>query len=328
MRALSLAMFSLLLMLIGATAAAVDFADHPEANRFIAEMSERHGLDKQELRTLLAQARHRPEIIEAISRPAEAMPWHRYRPIFLTETRIEGGIAFWDEHSELLEHIAAEYGVPPQILVAIIGVETAYGRFKGRHQVLDALTTLTFDYPPRAGFFRRELEHYLLLTREEGIDPLQPAGSYAGAMGMPQFISSSYRAYAVDGSGDGRRDLFANHADILASVANYFRRHHWRQNEPVAVPARLSGRDWQPLLVRELRPQHTVAQLRDAGVQFDPALAAEQRARLLALETADGQEHWVTLHNFYVITRYNHSPLYAMAVYQLSKAIAEQREAR
>jgi membrane-bound lytic murein transglycosylase B len=326
-RALALSSCWLLLFVGGtATAHAMDFKAAPEVRAFIEEVSEKHGFKRAELESLLGAATHRPEIIKAISSPAEALPWHRYRPIFLTEERIAQGVVFWNEHAELLERISAEYGVAPQILVAIIGVETYYGRFKGRHQVLDALATLAFDYPPRAAFFRRELEHFLLLTREEGIDPLEPAGSYAGAMGMPQFISSSYRAYAVDGSGNGRRNLFNDHADILASVANYFRRHGWRAGEPVARRASVRGEGHRPLLVSDLRPRHTVSDMLDAGVRFDTTtLAPDARARLLELQGAEQAEHWVTLNNFYVITRYNHSPLYALAVYQLSEAIREQR---
>lgn len=294
---------------------------------FITEQVEEHGFERAELERLLGEAEHRQDIIEAITRPAERLPWHRYRPIFLKPERIDGGVAFWAEHETLLERLAAEYGVPAEIMVAIVGVETFYGRHKGRHRVIDALTTLAFDYPPRASFFRSELSHYLLLSREEGWDPLSHTGSYAGAMGMPQFISSSYRHYAVDGDGDGRRDLFTNPADALASVANYFRRHGWRDGGAVALPARLSGEAWRELVVPELKPRHTVDELIRAGVSVGEPPAPELAARLLVLEGADGDEPWLTLDNFYVITRYNHSPLYAMAVYQLSQAIREQREA-
>lgn len=328
MRALLLASCGLLLLLGSANAQAIDFGTDTRVRAFIDEVSTRHGFDRAELQTLLSRATHRPEIIQAISSPAEQLPWYRYRPIFLTDERISQGVAFWNAHAELLERISLEYGVPAQILVAIVGVETFYGRFTGRHQVLDALATLAFDYPPRADFFRRELEQFLLLAREEGFDPLQPTGSYAGAMGVPQFISSSYRTYAVDGSGNGRRDLFNDPADILASVANYFRRHGWRQNEPVARRASVRGNAWRPLLLRELKPQHTVSDLLDAHVRFDTkGLAPDAHARLLELELSDGNEYWATLHNFYVITRYNHSPLYAMAVFQLAQAVKDRRQA-
>jgi membrane-bound lytic murein transglycosylase B len=194
--------------------------------------------------------------------------------------------------------------------------------------VLDALATLGFNYPPRAQFFRRELEQYLLLAREERLDPLQLTGSYAGAMGMPQFIPSSYRSYAVDGDGDGRRDLFSNTADILASVANYFRRHNWETGGLVAAPAQVSGKGWLALNDQDLKPVRTFAQLTAAGVRTTTAAAADAPARLLVLETADGDEHWATFHNFYVITRYNRSPLYAMAVFQLAQQIKNQRTVR
>lgn len=326
MRGFTLAIGLGLFVAAGSSPAMVDFGSDPRVAQFVQDVSTRHGLDHDAVAQLIAQATYRPEIIEAISSPAEQLPWYRYRPIFLTDERIRAGIAFWTEHEALLDAVAERYGVAPEILVAIIGVETFYGRYQGRHRVIDALLTLGFDYPPRADFFRRELEQYLLLAHEEGIDPLEPTGSYAGAMGMPQFISSSYRAYAVDGNDDGRRDLFTDPADIIASVANYFRRHGWRQDEPVAMQATVEGKSWGDLLTQDLRPGHTVATLRDAGVRFESAgLNDDMPARLLELELTQGKEYWATLHNFYVITRYNHSPLYAMVVHQLSEAIRQQR---
>ncbi|HEX5513706.1 MAG TPA: lytic murein transglycosylase B [Gammaproteobacteria bacterium] len=310
------------------TVAEARFGQEGELESFVQDMANRHDFDTTELRQLLDQAEPRQDIIDAMKNPAERLPWHRYRPIFLKPDRIAQGVAFWNDNSELLEKISTEYGVPPEILVAIVGVETYYGRHKGRHRVLDALATLGFNYPPRAQFFRRELEQYLLLAREERLDPLQLTGSYAGAMGMPQFIPSSYRSYAVDGDGDGRRDLFSNTADIMASVANYFRRHNWETGGLIAAPAQVSGKGWLALNDQDLKPVRTFAQLTAAGVSTTTAAAADAPARLLVLEAADGDEHWATFHNFYVITRYNRSPLYAMAVFQLAQQIKNQRTVR
>lgn len=303
------------------------FGTTSELDSFIRSMVNQHGFDAGELRQLLEQAEPRQDIIDAMNNPAERLPWHRYRPIFLTPERIKQGVAFWNDNASLLERVSNDYGVPPEILVAIVGVETYYGRYKGRHRVLDALATLAFNYPPRAAFFRSELEHYLLLAREEKIDPLQPTGSYAGAMGMPQFIPSSYRNYAADGDGDGRRDLYNNKADILASVANYFRRHGWQQGDPIAAPAQVRGDGWRELTDPSLKPTRTFGELAAAGVTADIAAADDAPARLLVLDTAGDSEYWATFHNFYVITRYNHSPLYAMAVFQLAQAVKDQRKA-
>lgn len=304
------------------------FGKDGEFDRFAEDVASRHGFELEELRKLLSQAEPRQDIIDAMMSPAERLPWHRYQPIFLKPDRIAQGVVFWDENSELLEKISKEYGVPEEILVAIVGVETYYGRHKGKHRVLDALATLGFNYPPRADFFRRELEQYLLLVREENLDPLEITGSYAGAMGMPQFIPSSYRAYAADGDGDGRRDLFNNKADILASVANYFRRHHWQEGGLIASPAQVKGDDWQAMNHPDLKPARRFSDLKSAGVETKATAKADTPVRLLVLEAANGNEYWTTFNNFYVITRYNRSPLYAMAVFQLSQAIKEQHANR
>jgi membrane-bound lytic murein transglycosylase B len=307
--------------LSGPAGADANYAGRPELRQFIEEMVGKHGFDPAELEGVLHQARAQPSIIAAMTSPAEARPWHLYRPIFVNAPRVEGGVEFWNRHRELLARAQEVYGVDPAVIVAIIGVETRYGRNTGSHRVLDALATLAFDYPPRATFFRSELEHYLLLTREEGLDPHAIKGSYAGAMGKPQFISSSYRAYAVDFDGDGRRDLWNNTADVIGSVANYLRRHGWRSGQVVAVPARTEGAGHRELLGRGMKPHVTLGELANHGVHVAPELAAEQPAALLELQGEEGLEHWVTFDNFYVITRYNRSPLYAMAVHQLSQEI-------
>ena len=299
-----------------------------ETRAFVAEMADKHGFDAGALQVLMARARYRQDIIDAMRRPYEAKPWSSYRPIFLTRSRIQGGAAFWLAHADLLERAQRDYGVPPEIIVAIVGVETGYGGNLGRHRVIDALSTLGFAYPPRAEFFRGELESFLLLGRDEGIDVPLVKGSYAGALGKPQFIPSSYRTYAVDFDGDGRRDLWRSDADVIGSVANYLHQHGWRPDQPVAVPAVLSpaaheALSAQRIKVAEKRPVEPLAPVEDLtalGVVAAEPLDPEAPASLLRLDGPE-DEYWLSLNNFYVITRYNHSNLYAMAVYQLAREI-------
>ncbi len=297
----------------------------PDAHTLIDEMVQEHNFNKAELKQLFRQVEFQPKIIETISRPAEGKPWHQYRPIFLTEKRIRGGIKFWEENSELLARAEKEYGVPAQIIVAIIGVETFYGRHKGTYKVIEALSTLGFGYPKRSKFFRGQIKEFLLMAREEQRDPLEFLGSYAGAMGMPQFIPSSFRNYAVDFDKDGKRDLWDNRSDIIGSVANYFHRHKWKEGQPVTSRAEIKGKSAERLASREVELNSSISQLKSVGVTPQIKLD-EQQAMLLALQSNEEQkEYWVGLHNFYVITRYNRSPLYAMAVHQLSEAIRSSR---
>jgi len=300
-----------------------------EVKAFVDEMVREHAFDREELMALMRSARFRGDIIEAMQKPAESKAWHQYRPIFVTMARSRAGAQFWEENEALLQRAEREYGVAPEIIVAIIGVETLYGRYTGRHRVLDAISTLAFGYPRRADFFRKQLEEFLLLAREEDIDLDAAKGSYAGAMGMPQFIPSSYRAYAVDFDGDGKRDLFDNKADIIGSVANYFSRHGWRNGEMVAVKtdATQAPEGIEPALKRPQKPDLTLSQLSELGISINAGLPADTPANLLRLENENFDEYWVGLQNFYVITRYNHSNLYAMAVYQLSREILSMREA-
>jgi membrane-bound lytic murein transglycosylase B len=284
----------------------------PDAHTLIDEMVQEHNFDKAELSKLFRQVEFQPKIIETITRPAEGKPWHQYRPIFLTEKRIRGGVKFWEENSEQLEKAEKEYGVPAQIIVAIIGVETFYGRHKGTYKVIEALSTLGFGYPKRSKFFRGQIKEFLLMAREEQRDPLEFFGSYAGAMGMPQFIPSSFRNYAVDFDKDGKRDLWENRADIIGSVANYFHRHKWKTGQPVTSRAEIQGKSAERLGSREVNLNSSINKLKGAGVT--PLQSNEEQ-----------KEYWVGLHNFYVITRYNRSPLYAMAVHQLSEAIRSSR---
>lgn len=311
----------LALVLDPAMAEPVD--DRAATRGFVGDMASRHGLDPAAVQALLDRARFRQDIIDAMERPYEERPWREYRKLFLTPSRIEGGVRFWRENAETLARAELAYGVEPEIIVAVIGVETSYGGNLGGHRVLDALTTLGFSYPRRADFFRHELEEFLLLSREERIDAAKVLGSYAGAMGKPQFIASSYRAYAVDFDGDGRRDLWNSNPDVIASVANYFRDHGWQRGEPVAVRAELGTRLAAGIPIAEKRPLEpnvTAGELRVAGVDWRAPLASSTPVTLIRLE-GRGEEYWVGLENFYVITRYNHSNLYAMAVHQLSKEI-------
>ncbi len=314
-----------LLLLLPGLPLQAGYLDRPEARALVEELVGQ-GLDRAMVERALARAERKQSILDAISRPAEARPWYEYRPIFLTEARIEGGVGFWDRHAAVIERAAREYGVDPEIIVAIIGVETFYGRHTGNYRVLDALATLGFDYPKRAGFFRRELGQFLVLASEEGWQPEQPKGSYAGAMGLGQFIPSSYRAYAVDFDGDGDRDLW-DATDAIGSVANYFHRHGWRAGEGVAVPAIARG-PVRAGLKRDVRPGYSLRQLAAEGLRPRHLPRGEGPYALIELEGAKGPEYWIGQHNFFVITRYNRSPLYAMAVWQLSQAIRERREAQ
>jgi membrane-bound lytic murein transglycosylase B len=292
---------------------------------FIESMVQNHGYDREKLRDILGEAEKKQSILDAISRPAEkTKTWAEYRPIFITNERINAGAEFWRENREALEDIEQRTGVPIEILVGIIGVETYYGRITGGHRVVDALATLAFFYPPRSRFFRSELEHFLLLIREEDMDATEAFGSYAGAMGRPQFMPSSYRAYAVDSTGDGKRDIWNNWKDVAGSIANYFNAHGWRTGEEVVAQATISSRWSGPFPKNILKAEDTVGTLSDRGVMFSTMKGNEAAAQLITLEGPDGNEHWVGFHNFYVITRYNRSVMYALAVHQLGQEIGLQ----
>ncbi len=312
----------LLILFAGSSVQAIDVGD-PEVRDFIDSMVSEHAYDRDTLENVLQQATSQETILEAIARPAErTKEWHEYRDIFLTDARVKAGAAFWREHSEALDRISEETGVAVEILVGIIGVETYFGRRTGNYRVLDALVTLAFEYPPRSKFFRNELEQFLLLVREEEMEAIDATGSYAGAMGRPQFMPSSYRAYAVDSSADGKRDIWTNWADVIGSVANYFVRHGWRSNNQVVAQASLSNQWRGDPPENTLKPQETVTSLSHQGVLFATDLAGDQQSQLLTLIGDDGEEHWVGFHNFFVITRYNRSVMYALAVHQLGQEIA------
>jgi len=294
---------------------------------FVDQMVQKHGFEANSLNTLLNSAKVRKPILEAIARPAEKrLNWGQYRKIFLTKSRTAGGLKFWKENAETLQRASEKYGVPPQIIVAIIGVETRYGKHTGGYPVLDALVTLGFHYPKRGKFFRSELSHFLRLAREENLDPHEPSGSYAGAMGRPQFISSSYRSYAVDFDGDKKRDIWNNNVDVIGSVANYFARHAWKAGKPVAQRVQGVNKNHKSIIKAGYKPSIKIADLQAKGIKLREPLPAQSKAALLELKTEKGNQHWLAMDNFYVITRYNHSPLYAMAVFQLSEAIKALHE--
>ena len=301
-------------------------AEREDVRLFIERLVSEYGFDADYVSAMLAQSESKQSILDAISKPAErTLAWHEYRKIFITRKRIDAGIRFLDEHADSLARITEQTGVPAEIIAAIIGVETFYGRITGSYRVIDALATLGFDYPPRAKFFRSQLEEVFMLAREEQFKLTDLVGSYAGAMGPPQFIPSSYRAYAVDGDGDGRRDLLGNWDDILMSVANYFIRHGWRSGEPVIVRGATAENLPVPPGGNSLKLTETVASLAERNIIFNTELEADAPAQLFSLEGEAGPEYWIGFHNFYVITRYNHSAMYALAVFQLSDALTEAR---
>ena len=320
-------LFIFTLWLVCPLLAVADISDRSDVRDFIENMNKKYGFKADDLLKAFAKVDINQKIIDAISRPAEAKPWYEYRPIFMTDKRINGGVEFWKQHDAALSRAYKEFGVAPEIIVAIIGVESLYGKHRGRYSVLESLSTLAFNYPKRGGFFKSELEQFLLLAREENMDPVEIKGSYAGAMGKPQFIASSFRQYAVDFDNDGKRDLWEDSVDVIGSVANYFAKHNWRKDQPVASKASVNGNAYKAIVKKGIRPHTELAKLLKKGIKIeDDDFPANEKAALIELETKDGVEHWVGMDNFYVITRYNHSELYAMAVYQLSKAIKEKRQ--
>ena len=298
--------------------------DHtPKIKSFIDFMVTEHGFERESLSRLLGKAVYKPRIIRSMDQPAEHLPWHRYQRIFLTEKRILGGIAFWQDQQQLLQRATERYHVPSEVIVAIIGLESEYGAYRGKTKVLDALYTLAFHYPRRSKFFRGELIEFLLLAHSGMIDPRTATGSYAGAMGIPQFIASSYKHFAVDFDSDGRRNLNSE-ADAIGSVANYLSQHQWQPQGAIALRAKVRGVNAKALLAAGYKPHTTLAALQEAGIQFDTTLPITTTSALITLANQENNEHWVVLDNFYSITRYNHSPLYAMAVFQLASAIKKR----
>lgn len=302
-----------------AQAVAQGYTTRSAVQRFIHHLVRKDGFSQEWLETTLAAARPRAAVLRAIERPYESKPWYQYRALFVTPSRIQAGVAFWTRHRRTLRHAQSVYGVPPALIIAILGVESFYGQEKGGYRVLDALTTLSFDYPPRARFFRGELEQYLRLCREQSFDPRSLMGSYAGAMGAPQFMPDSYRKYAVAFGNPGHPDIWNNWPDIIGSVANFFHAHGWQPDGLVAVPAALPSANTTP----KTTDWTTVGALRRQGVVVSAGLTLDATAALVPLQRKRGIRYWVGLHDFRVITRYNESPLYAMAVYDLATGIAQ-----
>lgn len=320
---------TLALVLILSTACQAE--EHPGAAEFAAKAASDQQMDQAEVLLLLQEARFKQSIVDAMSRPAEGKPWHDYRPIFITDKRIKGGVKFWRENEALISKAAEKYGVDSQIIVAIIGVETFYGGNTGSYRVLDALATLSFYYPDtgndRSDFFSRELMQFIMLGQEEGLPLREVTGSYAGAMGLGQFMPSSYREYAVDLDGDGRRDLWSSMEDVIGSVANYLHRHGWVYGEPVTDRATVAGGANMDLVSRrDFKAKMTVDELAAGGFKSTLPVSGDTLAAVTRLEEEDGDSYWLTFKNFYVITRYNRSPLYAMAVFDLSEAIQKNFE--
>lgn len=312
---------SLLLVLFLPSIAFSKSLDSVLVDQFINEMVNVHGFDTQKLKILFSKTKYSNRVLQAISKPSEGLSWYKYRKIFLQDPRINMGVEFWKKHKKTLNRAVAVYGIPPQIIIAIVGVETQYGKYTGKDKVMDSLATLAFHYPKRGKFFRSELEQFLLLTREQNINPLSLKGSYAGAMGIPQFISSSYRNYAVDFDTDDKKDLWQNPVDAIGSVANYFHQHGWKVGAPVTYPVRVTGNKVKSIINENLKPHIKAGDLKNYHVVLDQDIAETTLLKVMELKQKNHNDYWVGLHNFYVITRYNHSTLYAMAVYQLSEEI-------
>ena len=305
-----------------------DYAGRSDVQEFVQELAAEGGFDERELLAVFRQAEYKQSIIDAISRPAEKrLTWAEYQDIFLTERRRRSGLDFMSRNRDALREAYRVYGVPPVIVTAIIGVETRYGRITGSYRVLDALTTLTFDYPPRSGFFRGELKQFILLVREEKQMITELKGSYAGAMGIGQFIPSSYRRYAVDFDGDGVRDIWQNPTDAIGSVANYLSEFGWQRDADITFAVDGAGVPEDVFNV-SLEPSRSIAELEALGMKADlGGLDRAERVSPMRLSGKRGDEYWIGMQNFYVITRYNHSKLYAMAVFQLSEGLRKGRDA-
>ena len=302
-----------------------DYAGYPALDRFIEHMASQHGFSRDYLNGLFSQAQRKHWTLEYMNREAPTIKpkpgaWSRYRAKFLTDQHISKGAAFWQRHADTLRRASQQYGVPAEYVMGIMGVETIYGSNVGKDRVLDALTTLAFDYPRRAEYFTEELENFLLMTRDERVDPVTPRGSFAGAMGLGQFMPGSFRRWAVDFDGDGRKDLWEP-ADAIGSIANYFAEHGWREGERVVSPAVAAGRE-SSLPESGFDTHYTLADLAQYGIRPEGAFRGDPGdVRLLRLSASDGDEYWLGHQNFYVITRYNHSTHYAMAVHELAQAV-------
>jgi membrane-bound lytic murein transglycosylase B len=314
-------------LLLGVTlhcAAAEGYLGRDDVQRFVTDMVEKHGFERRELDVLFSKLRRQGSVLRAMTPPAEApqRSWQVYRSMFVNAQRIEAGRRFREANAEALTRASATYGVPESIILAIIGVETVYGRNTGTYRVADALATLAFDFPPRADYFRSELEQFLLFARDERVDVLGLRGSFAGAIGIPQFMPGTFRRFAVDFDGDGRRDLVSSPADAIGSVANFLKEHGWRPGEAVAVRTQVTGQDYRKLLDGAVKPAYLPRELAAAGVAVPEDVPADRLCTLLELQSPGlPNEYWIGFENFYVVTRYNRSTFYALSVLDLSRAL-------
>ncbi|CAM3451374.1 lytic murein transglycosylase B [Parendozoicomonas haliclonae] len=306
-----------------------DGFDRKDIAGFIDELVKDGGFSRTALEKVFKEVEYQPRIIELISKPAERrLTWWEYRNLFINDARIDQGVDFWIKNRSILEKASKDYGVSPAVIIGILGIETGFGRNSGGFRVVDALSTLGFGYPRRATFFKKELKEFLMLAKEQGFDPLELKGSYAGAMGIPQFMPSSYRAYAIDFDGNGQADIWQSPADAIGSIASYLNRHGWVEGKPVAAKASIRGQKYDGLLSDNPRPTRSVNEASQLGWQTIQVLPDSARVRGLKLDGKEGPEHWLTMTNFYVITRYNKSDLYAMAVWQLGSQVEKKLKAR
>jgi membrane-bound lytic murein transglycosylase B len=306
------------------------YPNRKDVKEFVAEMAKRHGFSKRELNRVLGQAQYQPAIVRAMEQPPESAlaSWQAYRSIFIKPERIEAGAQFWNRNAGALKRAEAEYGVPEDVIIGIIGVETTFGKNIGTFRVIDALATLAFDYPKRGAYFRGELEHYLVFSRERKIDPLKMKGSYAGAIGIPQFMPGSFRRFAVDFDGDGQINLATSPADAIGSIGNFLKSHGWVRGQPVAIAAQVSGDGWRKLAESGIVPETRFSDLPGYGVKVAADLPEDTLCALIELESpGQASDVRVTLKNFFVLTRYNRSNLYAAAVLDLAAEIAKARSA-
>lgn len=327
MRRLTTLYFTVLTLLISSYAVQADtaFVQRKDVQQFINKMVKQHNFNRKELTQVMNDVQLQPQIIESMEKPYEKKTWDVYKQLFLTPQRVQGGMEFWKANRASLEKAEKKYGVPANVIVAIIGIETLYGKNQGTYRVIDALSTLAFNYPKRAEFFSKELGEYLLLCREHHVPPTQYLGSYAGAMGKPQFMPSSYRYYAADFTGSPKKDLMNDNAAVIASVANYFHKHGWQMNQGVAQPAVVEGARYKKINTAYKSAVYRLNQLVAAGVKpLTASVNTPSKVGLIELTTQTGQEFWLAYPNFYVITRYNTSPQYAMAVYLLSQQLKNQ----
>jgi len=320
-------------------AADPDYISGPQVDDFITYMADKYNLDQYDLSNFLYNAKYQADVIKLIQKPAEKLPWYRYESLFLQDNRVKAGVKFWQENAEVLDKASKQYGVPAELIVSLIGVETFYGNNKGKFPVLDTLATLAFYYPPRSKFFISELEHFLVFSHEENSDPRTYLGSYAGAMGYPQFIASSIRNYAIDYSNSGNRDLENNTANAIGSVANYINKFGWKTNEPITVEVslkKLNKKNYNLIAkhIDKLQPKLPVKKLTNLGINLvNPEVKSKNKFKnnynnlntsLLSFEEKTGKQYRLGFNNFYVITKYNNSQNYALAVYLLSEKIKQE----